>query len=188
MNTDGRIGTRLVRQAVANPSGGLQVDKAAPVGHGSSDRQPRLPVMITDTRRSIAGVAAFPGIGIAPVEADRRLRVAPDLPGHADLQRPATVVVDEGVFALLPIPLDLQGQPIGQSVFGEHAEGTLPALGRQVGKPAVCVKATTGDHVLIFEDDLALALRLGPGAGPRGTGRKCCGETGQPRRSDSQMS
>ena len=42
------------------------------------------------------------------------------------------------------------------------------AFGRQVGERAVWIKAPVGPHILVFDDQLALALRLCPRAGHGG--------------------
>ncbi len=162
----------FIRQAVAKTACGLKLDECAVhspalahIAEGPADRDSRLPIVIADARRGIAGVAPLPGLSIAAVKADGVAVVAPDLPSCADLDGAAPAVIDEGVLAVLPVRLQLKRQPIRHAVFGEHAQGRVTPPPGQITLLASSVEAGVGAQPLVFDDGLALALRLGPRAG-----------------------
>ena len=96
--------------------------------------------------------------------------------------------IDEGVLARLPVALELNGEPVGETIFREQAEDGVATLARQIVKGPVRTKAPVGPHVLIFDDPLSLALRLGPGSGDCWAGHHRKGHRGQKSAGQSHTS
>ena len=128
-------------------------------------RQPRLPVVFAHARRRIVRISPLPRPAVAAIEADGVSVVAKQLPGRADLDGTASLVLDEGVLALLPVGLELQGQPIRHPVFGEQAQARIASHGRQGRLVAGRIETAIGLQALVFDDGLALSPGLDPGAG-----------------------
>ena len=86
--------------------------------------------MLALARGRVARVAALPAGGIARVEADRGVVVAPGLPADSQFDRSPSLEIDEGVLAGLPVALEPDRQPVGQAVFGEASERAVAPPGR----------------------------------------------------------
>lgn len=121
--------------------------------------------MFAHARRCIVRVPPLPGPAVAAVKADGVSVVAKHLPGRADLDGTAPLILDESVLALLPVGLQLQGEPIRRPVFGEQAQARIASHGRQGHLVAGRIETAVGLQTLVFDNGLALPLGLDPGAG-----------------------
>ena len=136
--------------------------------------------MFADSRRRIARIAPLPRPGVAAVDGDGAAVVSPNLPRSADFHRAAPLIIDEGVFSVLPIRLQPNRQGVAYSIFGEQAEGRITALGRQGNLLTRRIEARIAPLLFIFDDRLPLALGRVPGPrlrqgrpGERQTPRRC---------------
>lgn len=173
------VNPRLVRKPVAQAPRGLNFNEGLLESKARARRpqraacgDPHFPVMRADAGLRIAGIAPLAAVRIAAKQADGVALVAPDLPGHADFDRTAPLIVDEGVFPVLPVRLQLQGQAIRDAVFGEQTQRGVAAIRRQRALVSVRVEAGVGAQILIFDDGLGAALWLCPGAGGRAFRRR----------------
>ena len=121
--------------------------------------------MLAHARRRIAGVSPDPGLGIADIGADGPCGPAMNLPGQAQLDRSAALVIDESVLARLQLGLELDGQSICDPVFGMNRQGVVASEHRQSLLDPGGIEGGPRLHALIFEDRLPLPRRDDPGAG-----------------------
>ncbi|MNT26187.1 hypothetical protein D3C72_1617460 [compost metagenome] len=176
----------LVRQALTPAPRDLGLDETAlrhPLCARAVDRtpgqHPRLPVAVSGPRLGIARVAPRPALGIARIDRHDIHIVPIRLPPRADFERPAPFVVGIVVAPRLPVPLELQGQPVAHAVLDKQRRRTVHAFRRQV-RPTAGAELLVGPHVFVFHNRLPLPLGQVPRAGP---GLRC---DRKPRQTDQQ--